>query len=364
MTSRERFIAAMAHKCPDRVPIDYQSKHTVRAKLLELYGISTERELLDTLGCDFYYLSVRDISQNETSWPIYKGPALSFTDTERLCPFGIKFRRAVGNDKFGADETVSGPLEKAETVKEILAYPFPRPSWFEMDRLIQECEDYSDKVIIGGFWTAIFGDSYRMHGFQNFLYNMAANPDLIHGLIGKVTDFYMELNERLFSAVGNKMDIFYMGNDFGMQGGLLFSKDMWLDFFYAPYKRIISHAKSKGYAVMVHSCGAVEPLLPYFIECGVDILDPVQTTAVEMGTARLKNRYGESLVFHGAIDTQGILPRGTQEDVVTHVKETIQILGKDGGYLFASCNNLQDDTPVENIRIMYETAKDAVWQNF
>ncbi|HOV64491.1 MAG TPA: uroporphyrinogen decarboxylase family protein [Spirochaetia bacterium] len=362
MRSRERFLAAMAHRSPDRVPIDYQAKLPVREKLKDLYDVTTEKELLDTLGCDFYYLSVRDISQNETMLPIYHGPKLLFSDTERVCPFGIRFRRTVGQDKFGADEAVAGPLEKSTTVKEILEYPLPDPSWFDMDALAAECEEYSDKVIIGGFWTAIFGDSYRMHGFENFLLNMSMNPDLIHCLIERMTDFYLELNERLFTAIGRRMDIFFMGNDFGSQGGLLFSEQMWLDFFHDPYERIISHAKRKGYAVMVHSCGAIEPLLKHFISCGVDILDPVQTTASGMDQAVLKERYGKQLVFHGAIDTQGVLPHGSQEDVIVHVKETVKTLGKEGGYLFASCNSLQNDTPIENVHAMYATARDSSWQ--
>jgi len=362
VTSKERFWAALSHRHPDRVPIDYQAKHPVREKLKNLYGVSSERELLDALGCDFYYLSVRDISQNETSLPIYRGPELPFTDTERLCPFGIRFRRSVHDDKFGADEAIAGPLEGAATVKEILEYRFPDPSWFDMDALARECEGYSDKVIVGGFWTAVFGDSYRMHGFENFLLNMSMNPELIHTLIERMTDFYLELNERFFTAIGKRMDVFFMGNDFGSQGGLLFSEQMWLDFFHDPYERIIGHAKEKGYRVMVHSCGAIEPLLKHFISCGVEILDPVQTTASGMDAAELKKRYGERLVFHGAIDTQGILPHGSPDDVVVHVKETIKVLGKQGGYLFASCNSLQNDTPVENVRAMYETAKDATWQ--
>jgi uroporphyrinogen decarboxylase len=362
MTSHQRFGAALGRRNPDRVPIDYQSKRGIDLKVKATLGLSTERDLLDALGCDFYYLSARDISQNETSVPIYRGPKLEMTAAERVCPFGIRFRRAVGDDKFGADEALAGPLERADTVKDILAHPFPDPKWFDVEALLPECEAYSDKVIVGGFWSGIFGDSYRMHGFQNFLLNMAMNPEMIHALVGRVTDFYLELNDRIFSALRGRMRIFFMGNDFGTQGGLLFSEDMWRDFFSEPYKKLIGHAKGHGLTVMVHSCGAIYPLLPYFADLGVDIIDPVQTTAAGMEPAKLKETFGGRLVFHGAIDTQTVLPRGAPEDVRAHVKETVRVLGRDGGYIFASCNSLQDDTPVENVRVMYETARDASWQ--
>jgi uroporphyrinogen decarboxylase len=334
----------------------------VDTRIRRAYGAGGERELLDALGCDFYYLSTRDISQNETSRPIYRGPKLAVSDTQRYCPFGIRFKRAAGDDKFGADEALGGPLENASTAKDILDYRFPDPSWFDVDPLVGECEEYSDKVVIGGFWTGLFGDSYRMRGFQNFLLDMAINPDLIHALVGRMTDFYLELNERLFAAVGNRMKVFFMGNDFGTQAGLLFSEDMWLDFFREPYGKVIGHAKSHGYRVMVHSCGAVEPLLRHFIECGVDILDPVQTTAAGMDPKALKETYGDRLVFHGAIDTQAVLPRGSAEDVKAHVRGMVTELGRDGGYILASCNSIQDDTPTENIMAMYETATDPSWQ--
>ena len=162
--------------------------------------------------------------------------------------------------------------------------------------------------------------------------------------------------ERLFTALGDRMKIFFMGNDFGTQSGLLFSEDMWLDFFFEPYRKLIGQAKRGGYRVMVHSCGAIEPLIPHFIECGVDIIDPVQTTATGMDPRQLKDRYGDKLTFHGAIDTQHVLPEGSPADVAAHAEETIRTLGRNGGYIFVSCNSLQADTPVENVRMMYETA--------
>lgn len=356
MTSKERYRAALEHRNPDRVPIDYQSKKGIDKKLREFYGVTSERELLDTLGCDFYYLSVRDISQNETALPIYRGPELKISKTERTCPLGIRFKRQVGADKFGADEAILGPLEDAKSEKDILDYSLPDPGWFDFEPLLKECEEFSDKVIIGGMWSGILGDSYRMHGFQNFLLNLAMNPELIKTLVNRMTDFYLELNERLFRLLKDKMDIFFFGNDFGSQNGLLFSKDQWDDIFFENYKKLVGLAKSYGYTVMTHSCGSVAELMDRFIETGIEILDPVQTTSTGMEPERIKERFGDKLVFHGAIDTQHILPRGSEADVKKHVEDTISVLGKNGGYIMVSCNSLQDDTPVENIDVMYKTA--------
>jgi uroporphyrinogen decarboxylase len=358
MTSRDRFEATCRHRTPDRVPIDYMAGAEVTKRLKAFYQLSTERELLDQLGCDFYYLSCRDISQNETSWPIYRGPKLDATHSERTCPFGIRYLRKVFADKFGADEAVRGPLAGASSVRDVLDHPLPEPEWFDVEPLLVECEEFSDKVIVGGFWTAIFGNSYRMMRLDRFLLNMAMKPEMVKTLVDRMTDFYLELNDRVFSALRGKMDIYFLGNDWGTQKGLLFSKQMWLDFFFENYRRLIAHAHGYGLKVMTHSCGSIVPLISPLIEAGMDILDPVQTTAEGMKPVMLKERFGDRLVFHGAIDTQRVLPSETPEGVYTHATQTIDVLGRDGGYIFVSCNNIQNDTPLENIDAMYRAARD------
>lgn len=354
MNSKERFQSAMNHQTADRVPVDYLATATVTKNLKQYFGITTERELLDTLNADFYYLSFRDISQNESCLPFYNGPKLNFTDTERTCPLGIRFHRKVYDDKFGADEAISGPFKNIVSTKEILNHPWPKPEWFDLEPLIIECEDFSDKIIIGGFWTALFSDCFRMYGFQEFLMDMLMRPVFIKTLVDRTTDFYLEMNERMFSILKGKMDIFYLGSDFGSQQGLMFGEDMWLDIYYENYKKIIEHARSYGLTVMFHSCGSISPLIHNLIELGVDILDPVQTTAGNMEPKSLKDQFGENIVFHGAIDTQNVLPNKRPEEVKEHAHKTIDILGKNGGYIFASCNNIQSDTPMQNIEALYQ----------
>lgn len=357
--SRERVFKALGHQSPDRVPINYVAKKELDKKLRAFYGIKTERELIDTLGCDFYFLSSRDISQNESFMPIYRGPKLIVTETERTCPFGIRFRREVRDDKFGADEAIEGPLKDAETPKDILAWQWPKPDWFDVEALLEEAELFSDKVIIGGYWSGIWGDSFRMHGFENFLVNLALKPELIRTLVNKMTDFYLELNNRTFEALKGKLDVYYFGNDFGSQNGLMLSKEMWLDFFYEPYKKLVDLAKAYDLKVMNHCCGSMVDLIDSFIELGIDIIDPVQITASGMEPHNLKEKYGNYLTFHGGVDTQQVMPQGTAEEVQDHVKNLINVLGKDGGYIMVSCNNLQVDTPVENVDAMYSTARGA-----
>ena len=200
------------------------------------------------------------------------------------------------------------------------------------------------------------GDSYRLHGFENFLYNIAANPNLIKTLIDKVTDVYLNLNEAYFSELKGKFDVWFFGNDFGSQDGLLISPHMWHEFFYENIKQLVSLAKSYGLRVMMHSCGAITDIIPFLIEAGIEILDPIQITAKNMEHSLLADRFGGKIVFHGGIDTQNILPNGTAEQASEHALEIINILGKYNGYIFAPSQLLGPDIPVENILAAYGVA--------
>jgi uroporphyrinogen decarboxylase len=117
-------------------------------------------------------------------------------------------------------------------------------------------------------------------------------------------------------------------------------------------------AHSHDLKVMMHSCGGIRPLIGHLIEAGVDMLAPVQTTAVGMNPAELKREFGDRLVFHGAIDTQRVLPAKPPDEVYAHGVGMIETLGQDGGYVYASCNSLQSDTSVENIDAMYRAARE------
>ena len=357
MNSKERFLAACEHRRPDRAPIDYSAHAEADRRLREHLGIKTEEELLDALGCDFYYLPGRDISQNEGCKQFFIGRPLDETQAERVCPLGIRWRRGAYNSKFFVDEAIAGPFENGATAKDILAHPWPKPDDFDFSALQDVCETHAERVTIGGLWTGILGDSYRMYGFQRFLTDMAINPEVVHTLVDRMTEMYLELNEAIFSTLRGKLDVWFFGNDFGHQNGLIFSAGMWADYFAQNIKQLCDHAHGYGLRVMMHTCGAVSKLIPLFIEAGVDILDPIQVSAVDMQPKTLKESFGRKLVFHGGIDTQHVLPAASPVDCQEHAREIIDALGHDGGYIFAPSQILQPDIPVENIVAVYQVAQ-------
>lgn len=357
MNSHERFAAVLQHEDADRFPIDYQAHRQMDTRLKEHLGVDIEEELLDYLGCDFYYLPGRDISQNEGFRPYYHGKKLDYTDTERTCPFGIRWLRGAYDAKFSVDEAIKGPLENVESEKDILNHDWPEPEVFDFSPLIGECEEHKYRVIIGGLWTGIMGDAYRLYGFENFLTDIALKPQLIKTLVNKLTDVYLELNEAVFSQLKGKMDIWFFGNDFGSQDGLLLHPDMWHEFYYDNIKKLVALAKSYNLKVMMHSCGGIAEIIPSLIKAGIDILDPIQITARGMEPEILSKKFGGKIVFHGGIDTQQVLPKSSPEEVKQHAGNIARALGSNGGYIFAPSQLLGPDIPLENIIAMYEMGK-------
>ncbi len=359
MNAQGEFRRLCAFQAGGKTLVDYLAHPQTDARLRRSLGIESEGELLDYLDCDFFYLPGRDISQNEGIVPFYKGSLPPMSDTERVCPLGIRWRRGAYDSKFSVDEAVSGPFQDALISEEaILRHPWPKARDFDFSPLVEEAQAHSDRVRIGGLWTGIMGDSYRMMGFENFLLNIATHPELIRALINRMTEMYLELNDHYFAALKGKMEMWFFGNDFGSQDGLLISPGMWSEFFSEPIRKLCALAHSYDLKVMMHSCGAIVPLIPMLIEADVDILDPIQVTARGMSPGRLAGEFGGKIVFHGGIDTQHVLPQSTPAQVKDHVRATVAALGEGNGYICAPSQTLGPDIPLANILSVYQTMKE------
>ena len=185
--------------------------------------------------------------------------------------------------------------------------------------------------------------------------------NFVHELFSRQTDIAIANYERLWKALGDKVDVvFTCGTDFGTQDSQFCSLDtfreLWLPYYQRMNNWIHEHTTWK---IFKHSCGAVLPIIPGFIEAGFDILNPIQISAKAMDIQVLKQEFGKELVFWGGgIDTQRILPIATPDEVRTHVLHQCEILGKDGGFVFNAVHNIQANVPIENVVAMIETLKE------
>ena len=144
-----------------------------------------------------------------------------------------------------------------------------------------------------------------------------------------------------------------------LKASMLISLDSWETHFKCRLKNWCDLIHSYGKKVLYHTDGAVRPLIPCLIECGVDILNPVQHVCPGMDCEELKDQFGKELVFHGGIENQKTLPMGTPEEVVAETRYCLETLGRGGGYICCSCHNAQAGTPVENILAMINTVREC-----
>jgi len=158
--------------------------------------------------------------------------------------------------------------------------------------------------------------------------------------------------------VGDYIQVLAVRGDIAMQSGPLMSPDLYRRLLKPYAKKLYSLIKNQTNAkVFRHCCGSVVPFIPDFIEYGIDVIHPVQISAKDMNTKKLKNRFGDKISFWGGIDTQYVLPRGTVKDVEGEVKKRIRDLAPGGGYVLAAVHNIQRDVPPENIIAMFRAAK-------
>jgi uroporphyrinogen-III decarboxylase len=146
------------------------------------------------------------------------------------------------------------------------------------------------------------------------------------------------------------------GTDFGTQGSLFQSVEVFRDLYKPFYKQVNDWVhKNTKWKTFYHSCGAIEPLIEDMIDMGVDCLNPVQLSATGMNAQSLKDKYGKRILFWGGgVDTQKVLPFGTLDEVREQVSSCINIMNKDGGYVFATIHNIVAKVPPENIIEMYK----------
>jgi uroporphyrinogen decarboxylase len=165
--------------------------------------------------------------------------------------------------------------------------------------------------------------------------------------------FYLQLAENCRGIA----DFIGFGDDFASQQSMLIDPKKWREIFLPQWRRLYAIAHGQGFKVIMHSCGAVRPVLRDLIEAGIDVLQVMQINASGMDPAELKKEFGNSISFYGGVDTQELLPHGTPARVRQEVRRLIDIVGKGGRYILSSWHFLMDDVPVDNALALYDEAR-------
>jgi uroporphyrinogen decarboxylase len=377
MTSRERLRRTLEHEAVDRPPVDLGStpnttiSRIAYARLRRFLGLPEEsvdvvdqgfqtvrvgEDVLNRLKIDTRPVFPDDPARNHVEW-VGEGV---FVDE-----WGIEFREArdqEGNVLYYG--ITRHPLSDIDSIDEIESYRWPdscnTDAYQGLKDKAKALRENTDFGLVGHPGdTSIFEVCWYLRGMEGFFGDMLINKPLAEALLEKVLEVQCNRFERYLEEVGDSLDVVAVGDDLGTQSSLLISPQLYREMIKPYHDRYFQFIKSRTPAKLkLHSCGAIMPLLDDFIEIGVDIMNPVQVSAIGMDPAELKERFGDQLVFWGGIDTQQTLSRGNTEDVRREVEARIEQLGSDGGYVVSAVHNIQADVPPKNIVAMFETATD------
>jgi len=340
MTPKERWQAVLAGQKPDRVPMDYWGTVEATRQVREYLGCRTRWDMIERLQID----AVVGVG------PEYVGPKLPrnkdvYGRTYKTYDYGSGLYR----------ECVHGPLEAYSSIEEIEAnYVWPSVDWYDYSVIPAQIRGRKREYPIRGGGSEPFLIYADLRGREQAYVDLVEHPDIVHYCLDKLFDICYENTVRIYEQIPGQVLISYVAEDFGGQESLLFSPAVIREFFLPRMKRMIDLAHQAGVYAFFHSDGAIRPIIPDMIGIGIDILNPIQWRSPGMDRAALKSDFGEKVVLHGGVDNQYTLPFGSVDEVRNEVRENIEILGKDGGYILAPCHNIQAVSPPENVVAMYE----------
>ncbi len=362
MTSKERVFSAFKKRknLPDRIPIQFD----LCRQLIEYFGKVLKIEPQYALS--YYEDLTYRISANEIRTALGSDCAIVGGTVAR----GFEPKKVKGNitvNEFGMYmkptnlyvEVVKSPLSNIKSIKDVKNYPFPDPNApgrFEKAR--ENIDKFgNDFFIIGEAELSLFELSRTLVGMEKYLLAMAMEEDWLEKLNDWSQYWSTELAKNL---AGLGVDAIWFGEDLGSQTSTLISPDMWRKLFKPRWKEMIEDVRkiNPDIIIILHSDGAVAPLIPDWIEIGVDVYNPVQPNVPGSDPGELKDKYGDSICFFGGIDQQELLPKGNKDEIRKEIRYRENILGKDGGYLLAPAHIIQSDVSPETIFTMIEAARE------
>jgi len=357
MNIKERVKRAIARKSVEPIPMMYRGLLDTDMRLCEHFRLDSPEkdwgELLRRLNADIMSTGCT-LSKYTRYIPEYNGPFKEKCYNDHALFYAWGLDSAPAQTAFGEyiHYAVNAPLREA-SLGEIASYRAPALEDFTFDNFTLDMSLRKDNFFCTGILNYIFILASWLRGQDQFFVDLAIDQKAAAALVDKIGEFAVELTKAIYDKHGDKLDMFGIWDDVADQRSLCMNPETWRKLFKKWDRRIIDVVKSYDQIVLFHCCGNCTAIIPDFIEIGVDILDPVQTTAAEMDLEGLKRLYGRDLCFHGGIDIQRLLPFGTREAIQAEVRKIQDLFGTGGGIILGPSHEIPNDVPIENIVAMY-----------
>ncbi len=342
MTSKERVHRALQREPVDRVPIFMWYHPQTRRRLGSLLEIPAEW-VPSVMGDDIRQAWVSNNHPMEGI--VHERDGQSHVDD-----WGVEWTRIDGFNQISRY-----PLAHVDG-EQLLEYRLPFDRIDPLVDLMKPIMRFADSYFIGcDVSPCVFEMCWRLRGMEKTLMEIVLNPGLAQEMMRRCTEFSIALSE---AACGRfDLDWLWLGDDAGGQQSMLMSPATWREMVKPLLKQNADVGKRHGICVAFHSCGAVRPIISDLIEIGIDVLNPIQCNCPGMNPLDLKKEFGRELAFMGGVDTQGVLPNGTADQVRKATAELLEGMTTDGGgYILAASHTVPPETPDENIFAMYGEA--------
>jgi uroporphyrinogen decarboxylase len=376
MTSRQRLLAALDHRQPDRVPIDLGGNQTGIHKLpyqalLRHLGIEDELSIMDPVQqlarpCEAvlerFHVDTRYIAAGAAA--DWRGGIVTCRRDGRVWhdltdEFGVTW--SMPDEQPLYMDISRHPLATA-TLDDLRGYPFPKgddPGRFAglRDRALHLKRE-TPYAVVSGISGVVYETCWYLRGLEQWFMDLLTEPEFCEALLDQTLRFWMDWFRVFLAEVGDLVDVIMIGDDLAGQSGPLFRPEIYHRLVKPRHKTLVQFIRSRTKAkIWYHTCGACREFIPELVDNGIDILNPVQISAAGMDPARLKQEYGSRLSFWGgSIDAQHTLPSASPEVIRDEVRRNLEIWKPGGGYVFNNVHNIQPGVPPENIVAMYDAA--------
>jgi len=352
MNSKERVYKALKREAVDRVPVFMWFHPQTNERLAKLLDIPPQY-VAEAMGDDIRQCQVGN------NWAM-EGITHERDGDGHVDIWGIEW---VKQGDF--NQIAKYPLANASK-EQIAEYNFPADKIEELLNLMAPASELKDNYFIGcDVSPCVFEMYWRLRGLENGMMDLITMPELAGELLKRSADFAIELSQKACEKYD--LDWLWLGDDAGSQDSMLMNPDTWRNMIKPLLKKNVDVGKEHDLYVAFHSCGAIRPIIPDIIEIGIDVLNPIQCNCPGMDPLELKKEFGKDIAFMGGVDTQGVLPNGSANEVRKATAKLIETMTADGGgYILAASHTVPPETPDENIFAMYAEAgitKEEIFDN-